>query len=218
MHMRRTRFTLRAFAALAASLAWTACTVHKQETPPLTGPSEQSTAIVVTVSPDVLVQDGSSQSLVQITARDANGQPMRSASLRVEVAVGGAIADFGTLSARNVVTDANGRASVVYTAPPAPAFALVTDTIIQIIVTPAGTDFGNATSADGADPADASRKRGAGPRARCVLISSCRAARRWATRPSSPRRSSTPAAPTPPGRSVSISGSSATAGRRRAGP
>jgi PKD repeat protein len=105
-----------------------------------------ATAIVVTVSPDVLVQDGASQSLIQITARDANGQPLRNASLRVEVAVDGAIADFGTLSARNVVTDANGRASVVYTAPPAPAFALVTDTVIEVLVTPAGTDFGNATA------------------------------------------------------------------------
>jgi PKD repeat protein len=142
--MGRSHFIIRALATLTASIVWTACTVHKQETPPLTGPSELGTAIVVTVSPDVLVQDGASQSLIQITARDSNGQPMRNASLRVEVAVDGAIADFGSLSARNVVTDANGRASVVYTAPPAPVFAIVTDTIIEVLVTPAGTDFGNA--------------------------------------------------------------------------
>jgi PKD repeat protein len=119
--------------------------VHKQETPSLTGPSELGTAITISVSPDVLSQDGASQSLVTITARDNNGQPLRNLSLRAEIAVNGIITDFGTLSARNLVTDANGRATAVYTAPAAPAVSIDTGTQIQIQVTPAGTDFGNAT-------------------------------------------------------------------------
>jgi PKD repeat protein len=131
---------------LGGALLLGACTVKKQETPSLTGPSELSTAITVSVSPDVLAQDGASQSVVTITARDANGQPLRNASLRAEIAVGGIIADFGTLSARNVVTDANGRATLTYTAPPAPAFSVDTGTLVQIQVTPAGTDFGNAAA------------------------------------------------------------------------
>ena len=134
-----------AVAVLAAALFAGACTTKKQETPSLTGPSELSTSISMTVTPDVLTQDGASQSLVTITARDNNGQPFRNLSLRAQIAVNGVEVDFGTLSAKSLVTDANGRASLTFTAPappggPAPA------TDVQIVVTPAGTDFGNASS------------------------------------------------------------------------
>jgi PKD repeat protein len=131
---------------LGAALLLGACTVKKQETPPLTGPSELGTSITITVSPDVLSQDGASQSLVTVIARDNNGQLLRNLSLRAEIAVNGIITDFGTLSARNLVTDANGRATAIYTAPPSPAVSVDTGTQVQIQVTPAGTDFGNATA------------------------------------------------------------------------
>jgi PKD repeat protein len=135
---------MRAATTVAALLLVAACTTKSQEAPPLSGPSVLGTSLVLTVSPDVLRQDGASQSLVQIQAYDSNGQPLRSASLRVEIVVDGAITDFGSLSARNVVTDANGRASVTYTAPPAPVFSNITDTIVQIAVTPAVGDNANA--------------------------------------------------------------------------
>jgi PKD repeat protein len=102
---------------VAASLAATSCTLKNADAPPLTGPSEFGTSVTLTVSPDVLQTDGGSQSLVTITARDANGQPLRNLSLRTETRVNGVSSDFGALSARNVVTDANGQATVVYTAP-----------------------------------------------------------------------------------------------------
>src|SRR5688572_11012457 len=143
-YMARPQLTHRLGGALIGLALLTAgCTTHEQNTPPLTGPSELSTAITITLSPDVVTQDGASQSLVTITARDANGQPLRNQSLRVDIAVGGVVVDFGTLSARNVVTDANGRATVVFTAPPA-AGAGVPATDVQILVTPAGGDFANA--------------------------------------------------------------------------
>ena len=123
-----------------------ACTVKKQEAPGLTGPSELSTSINISVTPDVLSQDGASQSLVTVTARDANGQPLRSLPVRAEITVHGVISDFGTLSARSVVTDANGRASFTYTAPAAPAVSVDNGTIVQIQVIPSGSDFGNATA------------------------------------------------------------------------
>ncbi len=41
--------------------------------------------------------------------------------MRTETRVGGTPVDFGTLSARNVVTGSDGRATLVYTAPPSPA-------------------------------------------------------------------------------------------------
>lgn len=127
-----------------AVLVLAACTTKKQETPPLGGPSELSTSITLTVAPDVVTQDGVSQSIVSIIARDANGQPLRNASLRAEISVSGVGVDFGRLSARSLVTDANGRASLVYTAPP-PAAGPVPPTDVQIVVTPMESDFGNAT-------------------------------------------------------------------------
>ena len=104
--------------AVVMLAALSACTLKKQETPSLTGPSELGTSVTINVTPDVLSQDGASQSLVTITVRDQNGQPVRNQSLRAEIFINGLIVDFGTLSARNVVTDANGRATLVYTAPP----------------------------------------------------------------------------------------------------
>ena len=130
-------------ALLGLTLLAGACTTRERDTPPLSGPSELSTSIAITVSPDVIIQDGASQSLVTITARDVNGQPLRNLPLRAEIAVNGVLVDFGTLSARSLVTDANGRAQLTFTAPappggPAPA------TDVQILVTPTGTDFANA--------------------------------------------------------------------------
>jgi PKD repeat protein len=129
--------------AVAAALGLVGCTVHKQDTPSLSGPSELGMSVTVTVSPDVLTQDGASQSLVTVTVRDATGQPVRNVPLRAEITVNNIITDFGTLSARNVVTDANGRATVTYTAPAAPPINVDNGTIVGIDVTPSGTNFGN---------------------------------------------------------------------------
>jgi PKD repeat protein len=67
-------------------------------------------------------------------------------SLRAEIRVGGITADFGTLSARSVVTGTDGRATLVYTAPLAPSVGVDTGTIVDISVTPIGSDFNNATA------------------------------------------------------------------------
>ena len=134
-----------ALGMIVGVLLASACTVKKQETPSLTGPSELSTAITIGVSPDVLNQDGASQSLVTITARDANGQPLRNLPLRAEIRVDGFTTDFGRLSAKNLVTDANGRATVVYTAPSSVP-GVITEVPIQIAVTPAETDNANAST------------------------------------------------------------------------
>jgi PKD repeat protein len=135
--------TLASLAALALSAS---CTMKSQEAPPFIGPSEYGTSIVVTVSPDVLTLDGASQSVVTVTARDPNGSPLRNVSLRAEISVNAVKADFGSLSARNIVTDSNGRATLVYTAPAAPSGPAVDpNTFVDIVVTPIGTDAGNAT-------------------------------------------------------------------------
>ena len=120
-------FLGRTSAAVALGLALvtlpSGCTMKEQETPALTGPSELGTGVSVTVTPDILTQDGGSQSLVTVSAFDSNGKPLRNLSLRSEIMVGGVIADFGSLSARSIVTGTDGRATLVYTRrrrPPVP--------------------------------------------------------------------------------------------------
>jgi PKD repeat protein len=119
--------------------------MKSQEEPPLSGPSEFGQSITVSVTPDVLSQDGSSQSMVSVRALDANAGPIRNLSLRGEIVVNGVAADFGSLSARNVVTDGEGRAVFVYTAPAAPQVTVDSFTLVHIVVTPIGSNFGNSS-------------------------------------------------------------------------
>jgi PKD repeat protein len=142
--MKHRFFTRRLVIALAALAA--ACTTTKQEAPDFSGPSEFSTSVVVSISPDVLPQDGASQSVITMTARDANGQPLRNVSLRAEIRVDGTPTDLGSLSARSVVTGSDGRATIVYTAPSSPEIAVDPFTIVEIVVTPLGSDFNNTQS------------------------------------------------------------------------
>jgi PKD repeat protein len=130
--------------ALLAVLTLDGCTLKEREAPDLAGPSEFATSVVVSISPDVLTQDGASQSVVSISAHDANGQPMRNVPLRVEIRVNGTIQDFGSLSARTVVTGGDGRAALVYTAPPAPSPAVDNFTIVEIFALIIGNDFNNS--------------------------------------------------------------------------
>ena len=138
--------TIRTASVISAFLALAACTVHKQETPPLTGPSEFGKSLALSVNPDILSQDGQSQSVISIDARDSNGQPLRNLPLRTDVAVNGSVTTaLGQLSARSLVTDGNGHASVVYTAPLLPPGLPIAAGTIQILVTPQESDFGNST-------------------------------------------------------------------------
>ena len=69
-------FLSRGVALVLAGVVAGACTMKKQETPEISGPSEFSTSIVITITPDVIQQDGASQSVVTVTARGPNGQPL----------------------------------------------------------------------------------------------------------------------------------------------
>ena len=128
-----------------AVVAGAGCTVDKQDAPELSGPSELGTSVTLYASPDTLRQDGASQSLITIQAQDDNGQPVRNLPIRLDIAVGGTLADFGQLSGKNLVTGGDGRASATYTAPLPPADPVDTQTVVQILATPGGTDYANAT-------------------------------------------------------------------------
>lgn len=141
------QFIFRSGVVLALAAVVAACTMKKQEAPSLTGPSEFAKSLSVSVTPDSIQQDGASQSIVTATATGLNGEPLPNLSLRAEIRVNGVLVDFGTLSARNMVTNGAGKAAFVYTAPATPS-GLVTDaqTVVQIGVTPVESDFANSST------------------------------------------------------------------------
>ena len=136
-----------ALAAAIVSLS-AACTLQESDVPPLTGPSTLALALDVTASPDVLPEDGVSQSTIRIVARDHNNQPVRGLNLRVDTVVGNTIVDIGTLSARNVTTNSNGEATVVFTAPRARFPGTDTQTVVSVRVLQIGTSFGTTFPRD----------------------------------------------------------------------
>ena len=94
-------------------------------------------SLAITANPDVLSLDGSSQTLITVEARDGNGQPAANIPLRIEILANGQSVDFGSISARTLVTGSNGRATFTYTAP---SFVGGTPPTLQLSVTPTGTD------------------------------------------------------------------------------
>ncbi len=132
---------------LAAALAGVACTVHKTEAPDLAGPSTFALSLQMSATPDSITQDGGSQSSIKVVAIGANGQAVSGLTVRMNIEVNGIATDFGTLSARTIVTGSDGSASTVYTAPPqsrsvnTPVCGSVPGTCVSIVATPTGTDF-----------------------------------------------------------------------------
>jgi len=135
------RFVLVAAAGVAA-----ACTVHGVDTPALTGPSEYALSITMTATPDSILQDGASQSSVAVVARDPNGKGIASLPIRMQTALDGTVQDYGLLSAKTLVTGSDGRATVVYTAPPPAATLGGSGRTVSIVATPVGNDYQAANS------------------------------------------------------------------------
>jgi PKD repeat protein len=124
---------LRTIVAIAASLSIAACTLKDGEGPSPTGPSEFALSVVLSATPDRLPRDGSSQSVITVTVRDEASRPVAGQRLSVASSV-------GTLSAADVVTNANGQGSVTFTAPDAGTVG----NQAMISVVPFGTNAGNA--------------------------------------------------------------------------
>jgi PKD repeat protein len=134
----RTRIRSLAIAMVAAASA-VSCTMKNQDAPPLTGPSEFATSVNVSASPDVLQQDGASQSLITILVFDASGKPAPNVPMTTEIRFGGEVMDFGWLSARSVTTNSAGKASLTYTAP----VSVGAEAVVEIVATPIGTNAAN---------------------------------------------------------------------------
>ena len=125
-----------------AAVVLSACTIEDTERPDLTGPSGYALRLIMQAVPDSILQDGASQSVINIEATGPDGRPARGLVLRVDQIVDGQPFDFGTVSAKTVVTGDDGRARIIYTAPPRDA---TNGHVVQIIVTPVSTDFGGET-------------------------------------------------------------------------
>ncbi len=138
------RWTQIVVVLVGMALVAPACTPKKQSPPALSGPSELALSVSVQAIPDVIRQDGASQSRIAVLARDANAQPVRNLSLRADIVVGGILVDFGQLSAKNIVTGSDGTTQVVYTAPNAPPDPSYQGGVIEIVISPVGTDYANS--------------------------------------------------------------------------
>src|SRR6187200_1803032 len=125
---------IRTLLGVVALISTAACTVKETDAPALAGPSTLATDLSVQASPDTVLWDGSSQSSITVDARGPNNQPVRGLSLP---------ADFGTISARTIVTGDDGRARLVYTAPPKPLDG-GEGQVLTLGFTPIGSDYSNA--------------------------------------------------------------------------
>ena len=139
LHRRAIGAAVLLLAAMAAS-----CGLEKQSAPDLAGPSEFGTSLTITATPDSLIQDGASQSVINVQARDANGTPRANLGLRIEGT--SSVAQIPVVFTQTFVrTDAQGRASFGLVAPPPPAVTPATPPVITVRVTPENTDFGSSS-------------------------------------------------------------------------
>ncbi|PYR05368.1 MAG: hypothetical protein DMG00_21835, partial [Acidobacteria bacterium] len=140
-------------ATIAAALTLTGCVAHQVEPPPLSGPSDLALSLSVTASPETINQDGASQSRITISAIGPEGKVKASLPIRVDMALSGVAQDFGTLSARSVVTNTDGKAFVVFTAPPSPVGGItgtcqgVAGTCVDIVATASESGSGTFATA-----------------------------------------------------------------------
>ena len=141
-------FTYIRRAAVALALLTVAgCTVKSTEPPPLAGPSALALTLNVNAIPDSISQDGGSQSSVKVTAIGPDGKGLPGVPLRLDMMVGGVAQDYGTLSARSIVTNSDGVATAVYTAPPGPVNGVfgtcsgLPGNCVSIVATPTASNF-----------------------------------------------------------------------------
>src|SRR5687768_10289581 len=85
-------------AALPVAAVLAGCTIEKDTAPSLTGPSEFGLSLTLAATPDTLSRDGSSMSVVTVTARNAEGGPVAGQ----RIVLGLTPANGGTISASEV--------------------------------------------------------------------------------------------------------------------
>ena len=128
MKCRAPRLAALVVVILAAGV-WAGCSLDDPRAPELTSPSGFSTAVTLTAFPDNLPRDGSSESIVTVTVRDASNRPVSGQRLSVST-------DIGSVTESEVVTDGDGHATFAFVAPA----SSVPGIVARISVTPLGED------------------------------------------------------------------------------
>lgn len=134
-------------AALCLFVAMSGCQLEEVDVPDFNGPSEFAFSLRLTATPDILVADGFSTSLIQAVARDENGRPISGRPLFFGVSdAQGRFADIGFFQTSNgpgtgvsVVTNSQGLAQVIYQSPP--RTDATANNRVTISVRPIGDDF-----------------------------------------------------------------------------
>jgi hypothetical protein len=131
------------------------CTLDSQKRPDFTGPSGLGLSLNVSATPDILPQDGVSQSVIRVEARDGANQPVVGLPLKTEVSFelqvpvaagcpdGTVVTSPGRclgLAGVTMTTGSDGIASATYGAP---GF-LGTEVTATVEVTPIGSNYGNS--------------------------------------------------------------------------
>jgi PKD repeat protein len=101
--------TRRVAPAIVLALAVTGCSLEKQASPTLSGPSTVALSLSVAASPSSLPRDGNSVSTISVVTAGADGRPIQQRVLLTTTA--------GTLSSSDVTTNSSGQAVVQFTAP-----------------------------------------------------------------------------------------------------
>jgi PKD domain-containing protein len=138
------------YGALALGIVLSGCGLEEVDIPDFSGPSALGTDVRMTASPDILLADGLSTSLIQATIFDQNGRAAAGRDIVFSVAAAdGTLTDLGQLRSTGpdttlgtslvVRTDGSGVARVVYLAPP--RTDLTANFSILIATRPVGTDF-----------------------------------------------------------------------------
>lgn len=118
--------------ALTAALAASSCGLDKQVPPGISGPSEFSLSLNTSVSATTIERNGAAQSTITIQARNEAGGPAE--GRRILLSATGPTGT--TLSAGEVTTLADGRATFAVTAPPSTSVG----DLITVALTPVGSD------------------------------------------------------------------------------
>lgn len=121
------------------------CRLGQPTAPELGGPSSTGLSLALTASPDLLQRDGRAVSIVTVTAYNPSSQPIPNQAIHFDIQVEGQTGGLGALSQRDVVTGADGRATMTYTSPlPAP-LGQSDEATIQLIVTSVGTNHSTSS-------------------------------------------------------------------------
>ena len=146
----RGRFGARGAALLCALVAFHACGLDDVDIPELDGPSGWADNLTLRATPDLLVADGVSQSVITAVFFDVNGRPAANREIFFTIAdedgrfaaIGHFPTNEGPGFAVSVRTDGNGVARVVYQAPP--RTDATADQTILIAARPIGEDASEA--------------------------------------------------------------------------